>query len=94
MNGLISVAWMWIQKISKLGQTALYFAAHNGHVDVVRELLRHEDIIVDSGDEGCLTALHGAGARGHIDVVRELLAHNNTIVNSWYNCGLTPLEAI
>lgn len=53
--------------------TALHFAANEGHIDIVRELLSHEDC-----DRECLssinrTPLHLAAIRGHTNIVRLLL---------------------
>ncbi|KAI2500615.1 serine/threonine kinase [Fragilaria crotonensis] len=64
------------------GATALYMASQNGHLEVVRELLQHDDVDVNlqRTDDGT-TALFIASQDGHLEVVRALLQHDNVDVN-------------
>ena len=59
------------------GQTALMFAASNGHVEIVKELLKAgANINKQSCTEG-LTALMLAAENGHIAVIKLLLSYNS-----------------
>ena len=57
---------------SESGRTPLYVAAQDGHVELVKELLkaRADTSICNNDGE---TALHAAAGAGHADVVSELL---------------------
>ena len=78
--------------------TPLIIAAHNGHLNSVKILLRcGADIeargtlkIGDEVSEGC-TPLWGAAAADHLDVV-ELLLEQNADVDSKTSTGSTPLR--
>jgi len=64
-----------INGVDKSGSTPLYWAAHGGHDDCVKEILKHGnkvqlDIQNLLGD----TALHGASWKGHETVVRLLIS--------------------
>jgi ankyrin repeat protein len=54
--------------------TYLIIAAGNGHLDVVKTLLKHK-AQVDKTDSFNATALMAAAANGHLDVVEFLLAN-------------------
>ena len=79
--------------------TPLIIAAHNGHLNSVKILLRYRaDIeargtlkIGDEVVEGC-TPLWAAAAIGHLDVVK-LLIERNADVDSRTSMGSTPLRA-
>ncbi|KAI2490607.1 serine/threonine kinase [Fragilaria crotonensis] len=74
------------------GATALYIASQNGHLEVVRELLQHDnvDVNLQCTDDGA-TALYMASQQGHLEVVRELLQHDNVDVNLQCTSGATAL---
>ena len=60
--------------VNKNGRTALWFAAANGHVEVLRALLRaggRERLLFCDGD--CARCLSAAAEGGHGHVVRALL---------------------
>ena len=48
--------------------------ASNGHVEVVRELLKHGPKVESAYKYDC-TPLYKAASNGHEEVVRELLKH-------------------
>ena len=54
--------------------TALHFAANEGRLDVVKELLSHPDIEKDPCSSIMRTPLHLAAIRGHTNIVRSLIA--------------------
>lgn len=60
----------------KHGRTAMYLAAEGGHIFIVKLLLQHPDIDVNSrnGPRGA-TALMAASRRGHSRIVELLLQH-------------------
>ena len=71
------------------GDTALHWAALNGHKDVVELLLANKaelDAKNNSGD----TPLHWAAQEGHKDVA-ELLLANKAKVDANNNCGDTAV---
>ena len=55
------------------GETSLYIASANGHLDVVRELLAR-GANIEAASNGGFTPLILASWLGHVDVVRALLA--------------------
>ena len=72
-----------------IGETPLFIAAHQGHLDVVRHLVEvgaHKDQTTNDGE----TPLWIAAQEGHLDVVRHLVevgAHKDQAGNG----GATPL---
>ena len=73
------------------GNTALHFAAANGHAQVV-ELLLDRRCSIDYQSHYCWTALMQASAYAHVAVVKLLLQHkaNPNLTNS---IGCPPLIA-
>ena len=70
-------------------------ASGEGHVEVVRELLRG-GASVDQADKNGGTPLYMASARGHVEVVHELLAAGADRTLAWIiddQRKETPLEA-
>lgn len=57
-----------------IGFTSLIHAAREGHIDIVKLLLKRGANVNARSDDWNITALHFAVDRGHIDVVRCLLA--------------------
>src|SRR3990167_184969 len=61
--------------VNENGQTPLFWASHNGHLDVVKELLRAEGGGADPNiaDKESETPLFWASRYGRLEVVKELL---------------------
>ena len=53
--------------------TALHFAANEGRLDVVKELLTHSDLEKESLTSILRAPLHLAAIRGHTNIVRALI---------------------
>jgi ankyrin repeat protein len=66
-------------------QTALFWAASNGHVGVVRVLLKHGADVNSRGMHGFIP-LHAAAGRGHTEIVRLLLERSGD-VTVWPTTG-------
>jgi ankyrin repeat protein len=75
------------------GRTALSMASAYGLVDIVRELLKHEQVDVNemSTTRG-KNALTRASLYNHVAVVRELLKHDKVNVNAFYLRQPSPLR--
>ncbi len=76
---------------TRLGSTALHFAAHRGLVEVVAALLAAgADVNAREAASGT-TPMHWAAEAGHLEVARRLgrAGADLTAVDEWY--GLTPL---
>ena len=73
------------------GTTALDIAAHRGHVEVVRVLLRAPAIEVNHTTKSVMTALAMACAEGHQDVV-TLLLEKGADPNITFDSGVAPLH--
>ncbi|KAK5304595.1 hypothetical protein LTR99_003658 [Exophiala xenobiotica] len=74
------------------GKTVLHWAASNGHEDVVRTLLGHPSLDINTRQEGN-TALHYAVSSGQKDIVGMLLGHPNLDLNQRNNDGKTALHS-
>jgi ankyrin repeat protein len=61
--------------------TALVVASCNGHLEVVRKLLKHENVNANAKDKRGFTAFLWAGYKGHWEVVREFLKYGHVDVN-------------
>ena len=53
--------------------TALHFAANEGRLEVVKELLKAGEIEIDAMSSILRTPLHLASIRGHIHIIRALV---------------------
>ena len=73
------------------GQTAIYYAAEHGHIDVVRELLARGADSSITDNQFNETPLHRAAENGHLNIV-ELLLANDSDVNIESSAGWTPLH--
>ena len=58
-------------------ETPLIVACQNGHLEVMRELLKHKNVDVNRRDENNDTPLANASRYDNLEVVRELLKHKN-----------------
>jgi len=76
-------------KVDVDGDSALYYAASNGHAEVVRMLVAHGGEWASFGASG--PALLAAAAGGHGEVVGELLDQGDDVNRAFQ--GLTPLMA-
>ncbi|KPP65940.1 osteoclast-stimulating factor 1-like, partial [Scleropages formosus] len=65
-----------INGLDKAGNTALYWACHGGHKDVVELLLGHANIELNQQNKLGDTALHAAAWKGYADIVEMLLNKN------------------
>ncbi|KAI2501322.1 hypothetical protein MHU86_13120 [Fragilaria crotonensis] len=71
------------------GRTALYMASYRGDCDVVRELMKHDNLDVN------VATLPSSGPRllgNHLDVVGELLQHDKLDINAKNLAGSTALD--
>ena len=73
------------------GTTPLVFAAHSGHIEVVRVLLRVPAIEVNHMTKSAITALAMACAKGHQDVA-TLLLEKGADPNIAHDNGIAPLH--
>jgi ankyrin repeat protein len=71
--------------------TPLHIAAQNGHLEIVKVLLKF-GAIIDSQDECGRTALHLASRAGHEQIVTALLKHGSDI-NMLSKDSCTPLHS-
>lgn len=71
------------------GRTPLFYAAHHGHLEVVRWLIDEQGIPVNARDSGNRSAIFYASEEGRIDVVEELIL-KGADVNSADFEGETP----
>nr|KAF6315112.1 osteoclast stimulating factor 1 [Myotis myotis] len=60
--------------LNKAGSTALYWACHGGHKDIVEMLFTQPNIELDQQNKLGDTALHAAAWKGYADIVELLLA--------------------
>ena len=85
-------------EFTDLWTPALSFAAREGHVEIVRQLLAHKDIDVNASDFQMETALHSVMVpfmnERHLEVVRMLLAMGKklTSVNSLDGYGSNAVK--
>ncbi|CCI47071.1 unnamed protein product [Albugo candida] len=73
------------------GQTALHFGILNGHIEIVRALIRPDIVcsILDIADKQRNTALHYAAAQSH--VLTQMLVEAGAMVNVVNASNQTPL---
>ncbi|KAI9152757.1 hypothetical protein LWI28_000582 [Acer negundo] len=79
-------------EVNELGETALFVAAHKGHLDVVKELLLYttKEGIALKNRTG-LDPLHVAAREGHEDIVQVLLEHDPELSRTVGQSNATPL---
>ena len=73
------------------GQTALIYAAGEGHVEIVKCLINVEDIRVDTRNRRGKTALMYAAEQGHVEIVDCLINAVGIDVNTKDHNGKTAL---
>ena len=70
------------------GCTPNYYAAQEGHIEIVQLLLQHPNIDVNQHDrQHAITPLFIASIQGHVEIVRLLLLQPNIALNTNYPCG-------
>nr|CAB3264593.1 osteoclast-stimulating factor 1-like [Phallusia mammillata] len=80
-----------INGIDKSGSTALYWACHGGHTEVVSMLLENNFIDLNSKNKLGDTALHAAAWKSHADIV-QLLLHKGADTNIKNNDNKLPFN--
>ncbi|KAF8414079.1 hypothetical protein HHK36_002078 [Tetracentron sinense] len=65
--------------VNKAGESALYLAAEQGSLEIVKKILTTASAIVENGPEG-RTPLHAAVICGHFEVVVELLKERSHLI--------------
>uniref|UniRef100_A0A8I5R2N3 Osteoclast-stimulating factor 1 n=1 Tax=Papio anubis TaxID=9555 RepID=A0A8I5R2N3_PAPAN len=63
-----------VNGLDKAGSTALYWACHGGHKDIVEMLFTQPNIELNQQNKLGDTALHAAAWKGYADIVQLLLA--------------------
>ncbi|KAL5331401.1 hypothetical protein ACEPPN_000931 [Leptodophora sp. 'Broadleaf-Isolate-01'] len=79
-----------VDSTDSYGRTPLHWAAMNGHIEVVKQLLEKGANVAVANSSGGWTPLHQATWNGHVEVVKQLLEKgaNTTVTDSE---GRTPL---
>ena len=97
-TGNIAVIEEWLGKDKKYvnakdheDQTVLHHACTNGHLNIVRLLLRERADCYLADNRGW-TALHCAAVEGHLDIVVELCMHRHIDVTATNDDENTPLH--
>ena len=80
-----------VNTVDRDGKTPLCVAAWNGHLNVVKLLLKNIRTDVNKSDMVGRTPLHLASHRGHGEIVETLLKDNRIRVNMADREGFTPL---
>ncbi|CAM8917060.1 unnamed protein product [Rhodiola kirilowii] len=81
-----------MNEVNELGETALFIASEKGHIDVVRELLKHatrEGLRLKN--RGGFDPLHIAAIQGHQAIVQVLLDHDPELCRTVAQSNATPL---
>jgi len=89
---LIEVKGHNINQKDCVGFTPLIWAAMYGHLDVVKLLLRREDVLPDNPDDKNRAPLSWAARNGHDEVVKLLLGQEGVGPNNSDSDGRTPLS--
>ncbi|KFQ20139.1 Osteoclast-stimulating factor 1, partial [Merops nubicus] len=63
-----------VNGLDKAGNTALYWACHGGHKDIVDVLFTQANLELNQQNKLGDTALHAAAWKGYADIVEMLLA--------------------
>jgi ankyrin repeat protein len=78
--------------VSCCSETPLHIASMLGHLDLVKELLRHKPEFASELDSCGSTPLHLAAAKGHAEIVKELLWADSAACLVRNGDGRTPLH--
>lgn len=81
-----------VNSVTSSGQVPLMIATQKRRGDMVRMLLRREDIDPNSVDHRGLTALHYAAREDVVSVAKVLMKHEGTDPNVKDTMGATPLS--
>lgn len=81
-----------INKKDLLGRSPIFYAAEEGHIDVVKFLLDFDNVDPDSMDCDDTTPLSAAAENGHINVLELLVQDERVDLNSKDDFGITPLS--
>lgn len=81
-----------VDEENELAETPLYIAAEQGHLDVLKELLKfaHPETLAKKNHTG-YDVFHIAAKQGHISIVKELLNHNPDLSKTLDLSNATPL---
>jgi len=94
VNALLSLAPEYkvdVNVTDKNGNTPLYGAAKEGHIDIVEMFLKVNNIDINTQNNLKETALHAAASRGHLEIVKFLLEKLDIDVNAKDIYDRTPL---
>eukprot|EP01018_Ginkgo_biloba_P038733 Gb_38613 [translate_table: standard] len=72
--------------------TPLHIAAHEGHTDIVKELLKTPKILVYAVDNEGRSALHISAMKGHMGIVQEIMLHSPDCLELITDDGKTALH--
>lgn len=81
-----------VDEENELAETPLYIAAEQGHLDVLKELLKfaHPETLAKKNHTG-YDVFHIAAKQGHISIVKQLLNHNPDLSKTLDLSNATPL---
>lgn len=81
-----------VSEENDMGETPLYVAAEQGHLEVLQELLKsaRQDTVVKKNQSG-LDAFHTAAKQGHLGIVKELLKYQPDLYKTNDLAYCTPL---
>ncbi|CAK8574346.1 unnamed protein product [Lathyrus sativus] len=81
-----------VNEENELGETALFTAAEKGHLDVVKELLKHSTLqTVSKKNRSGFDPLHIAASQGHHAIVQVLLDYDPSLSKTIGPSNSTPL---
>lgn len=81
-----------VNEENELGETALFTAAEKGHLDVVKELLKHSTLqTVSKKNRSGFDPLHIAASQGHHAIVQVLLDYDPSLSKTIGPSNATPL---
>lgn len=81
-----------VNEENELGETALFTAAEKGHLDVVKELLKHSTLqTVSKKNRSGFDPLHIAASQGHHAIVQVLLDYDASLSKTIGPSNATPL---